>query len=136
MLLVIEKELKLPECLNRAGFLYRIFTLICLFILNGVFFRDIGAEYTAKYLLSMFSLKGGLFDNLAMQYLLEYKVILVVALIYGFAGFYSMRKSLTHNNKLNSLIEMVSPIVYIALFFVAVSYLAIGAYNPFIYFNF
>lgn len=83
----------------------------------------------------MFSLKGGLFDNLAMQYILEYKVIIVVAIIYAFAGFYLLRKSLSHS-KLNSLVEIISPIVYIALFFVSISYLAIGAYNPFIYFNF
>lgn len=135
VLLVIEKELKIPECFKRGGFLYRAFTLVCLFVLNGVFFRDIGAENTTRYLISMFSLKGGLFDNLAMQYILEYKVIIVVAIIYAFAGFYLLRKSLSHS-KLNSLVEIISPIVYIALFFVSISYLAIGAYNPFIYFNF
>lgn len=135
VLLVIEKELKLPERLKHMGIFYQIFTLVCLFILNGVFFRDVGSENTTRYLLSMFSVKGGAFDDLAMQYILEYKVIIITAVIYAFAGFYLLRNKLSHS-KINSLIEVICPIVYAVLFFISVSYLAIGAYNPFIYFNF
>jgi len=138
VLLFMEKELDVAEKIKNniiMRFLYRIFSLVCLFILNGVLFRNIGIENTKLYLLSMFTCNGGIIDNNTIQYLCEYKFILLFAVFYAFAVFYKMKLHIK-GKKIDDAVDMVSPIIYIILFWISVSYLVIGAYNPFIYFNF
>ena len=110
--------------------------MVMLFILNGVFFRDLGVSATKNVLLSMFGGADKLIDNLAIQYICEYKVILIIGIIYAFAGFQQLAKLVRSSDKGTMVLDIATPIIYFFLLLVSISYLVIGAYNPFIYFNF
>ena len=84
----------------------------------------------------MFGASAHIIDNLAIEYLCEYKIILIIAVIYALAGFCRLSE-LMDNDRTGILVKnIVSPIVYGFLMIASISYLVIGAYNPFIYFNF
>lgn len=137
IILIIEKEFIFKM---NYGRLFRIFyrgcTLVMLFILNGVFFRDLGVSATKNVLLSMFGGADKLIDNLAIQYICEYKVILIIGIIYAFAGFQQLAKLVRSSDKGTMVLDIATPTIYFFLLLASISYLVIGAYNPFIYFNF
>ena len=134
---IIEKEFIFKMNYGRLfRTFYRGCTLVMLFILNGVFFRDLGVSATKNVLLSMFGGADKLIDNLAIQYICEYKVILIIGIIYAFAGFQQLAKLVRSSDKGTMVLDIATPIIYFFLLLASISYLVIGAYNPFIYFNF
>ena len=138
IILIFEKELHITDKIKHFpfGIIYRAFTLIVLFVLNGVFFKNLGVEATKNIVFSMFGASAHIIDNLAIEYLCEYKIILIIAVIYALAGFCRLSE-LMDNDRTGILVKnIVSPIVYGFLMIASISYLVIGAYNPFIYFNF
>lgn len=138
IILIFEKEVKISERINNGlfSFIYRIFTLSLLFILNGIFFKNLGVESTINIIHSLFGGAERFIDNLTVEYICEYKVILIISTIYAFSGFFKLSEKIKDYKAGEVAIDIISPIIYIILFIVSVSYLVIGAYNPFIYFNF
>lgn len=139
VLLTGEKYLKLPDNLkhNVSKILYRIFCLVMLVILNGVLFRDVGGANTINYILTMFGAGDvPLYTQEVIFYLHEYGVFLAGAIIYSTSVFRYIKNRILLQNKYINVFSVLATISYMGLFLVSVSYLVLGSYNPFIYFNF
>ncbi len=140
-LIVIEKYGRFPERFRTfAGRgLWRVFSLVMLVVLNGVLFRNPGYRKTLLYLKSLFGINRlPLMTVKTVYYLHEYGVIMVFAVLYAFALFRTVgsRINESENRAVINVFGVSSVVVYTALFLVSVSYLIMGSYNPFIYFNF
>ncbi|WP_027869594.1 MBOAT family protein [Eubacterium sp. AB3007] len=138
-ILVFEKYTKIPDRFEgKAGkVIYRIFTLVMLVILNGVLFRDVGLNATLHYISSMFGTAGlPIFSTDVLFYLHEYGVFLAFAIVYSTSAFRYIKNRIVKNNQYLNIFSGISIVVYMVLFLVGISYLVLGSYNPFIYFNF
>ena len=114
--------------------LYRIVTLLVI-VLGWVLFRAESIASAGEYIRCMLYIsKGSTVDNNAVQYLMEYKIILILGVIFSVDIFGIFKSKIDLLNKYE--IQFPGTIVYCVLFIVSVSYLVMGAYNPFIYFNF
>ena len=60
----------------------------------------------------------------------------MIGAVYSTGLFKFLRVKMNERRTLNLCAECTGVIVYNLLFIVSVSYLVMGAYNPFIYFNF
>jgi D-alanyl-lipoteichoic acid acyltransferase DltB (MBOAT superfamily) len=136
-LLLLEKFLIKPDRLrNKAvSWLYRVFVffsvMICWVVFRADSIRDAG-----RYVKSMLGLYGNpLVDNDWLFYSREYMVIFALAILlatpvvrYVLRRFKSKMKPVCY--------ETIRAAGYIFMFIVSISYLILGAHNPFIYFNF
>ena len=127
---------KFRSGISRA--VYRAFTLLA--ILGGwVLFRAPGTAAAAGYALTMLGLKGNpLFCGNVILTLREYWVFLLVALLCSTTLFRWLRARVDsiRAGSLRILANAASVGAYVFLFLWAVSFLVLGAHNPFIYFNF
>lgn len=115
---------------------YMVVTFLCV---NGgwVLFRAESIRSAICYFAAMLGVAGNPWiDNLAIQYFCENKMFLLVGVFYAIAGFKWLKNKMERWNSLEMCIDICAPFVYAGLLIVAVTYLVIGAYNPFIYFNF
>lgn len=137
-LLTGEKLLDIPKRWKgkRQKVVYMISTFLCV---NGgwVLFRAESISAAIYYFAAMLGLTGNSWtDNLAIQCFCENRVFLLVGMFYAISGFKWLRSRMQHWRVLETCVEICAPCVYVGLLVVAVTYLVIGAYNPFIYFNF
>ena len=115
--------------------LYRVFTLLCVNA-GWVLFRAESIGQAAKYFQDMMGIRGGaLVDDLAIQNLGEYWLFLAFGLVYS-VGLFQWARSQMENTRFKVFVSSMGYVVYFVLFVIALSYLVMGAYNPFIYFNF
>lgn len=140
VLIVFEKLTKLPERLDKnafAGGAYRVFTLLAV-VVGWVIFRADTLGNAVNYIAAMFGLRGGaFFDAAAAFYLKEYGFTLAAALACSTPVFKYLAERVSAKGARAAVAVTVSEYVVLGLFFiVCVSFLVIGAYNPFIYFNF
>lgn len=113
---------------------HHIYTMF--FVLMGwVLFRSSDIAQAKNYLSVMFFRSGNtIFDNNAYFYLCEYIIFLIAATLCSTPIFGWISKKLKFDE--NKFIGAVYPIVYLILFFIALSYVIKGANNPSIYANF
>ena len=115
-----------------------IYTL-CVVVIGWVLFRAENLTQAFVYLKNMFGLNGnGFASDTALMYVREYLPFIIAGIIFSTPIAKRINK-LNVENKLpviGSVITIVYPIVLIGLFAICMSYLVIGSYNPFIYFNF
>lgn len=138
VLISIEKVYRLPKRWNSslAKGLYAAFTFLSVH-LGWVLFRSDNIHEAVHFIKIMFGVgNAAIYDNVFLQYLGEYWVLFIIGLLYSFGLFRFLREKMRTNVKLNKLADGVGLVVYNVLFIVSVSYLVMGAYNPFIYFNF
>ena len=127
---------KFNSSLSRS--LYRVFTLLC--VLGGwVLFRADGLKNAVKYGLSMFGLQGNpvFCDNVILTFR-EYWLFLIAAVLCSTELFKRIRTRLDDSGRRVLRVAVNTLVVgfYIFCFIWAVSFLILGAHNPFIYFNF
>ena len=118
--------------------LYRVLTLLC--VLGGwVLFRAAGTREAVKYGLSMLGMRGNpiFCDNVILTFR-EYWVFLLAALLCSTELFKRLRERLDNSirKNLRRTLNILSVAFYMFCFIWAVSFLILGAHNPFIYFNF
>ena len=138
VLISIEKMLDIP---NRwkSSFLKIVYGVFTFFSVNAgwVLFRADNIGEAIDYLKTMFGFGNQtLYDNLFIQYIGEYWVLILAGAIYSIGMFKFLRVKMASNNFTDKLADCVGMVVYNVLFIVSVSYLVMGAYNPLIYFNF
>ncbi len=148
VLITFEHLTNLPKRkLNKAQeTAYRIFTLLCV-MLGWVAFRSDSLRKAGKYLFAMLGLSGNqLYDNNAIRYANDYKILLVIALICCTPVLKKLKDWLSR--KLNQwigerisfdmavVVDAVYDLCAVGLAVISVSYLVMGGNNPFIYFNF
>ena len=68
----------------------------------------------------------------------EYGVFLLFGIIYATSVFRWLKgRIVTYDRgRYTGLFSVAATVVYVILFLVCISYLVLGSYNPFIYFNF
>lgn len=132
VLLTIEKligwEKKYPD---KMVILRRIYTLF--FVLMGwVLFRADSITDAWGYICTMFG-SGQLIDDGTIYYALNYIVYFVIAILISTPIFKIISSRVNGNNPAIVVISTFGLFVMLTL---SVSYIVMGAYNPFIYFNF
>ena len=138
VLISFEKITNIPKRCHSVFFreAYRVFTFMCVNI-GWVIFRADNLSQGVNYLAVMFGNAGTtIIDNMAIEYFCDYFVLLLFGAVYSIGTFKYIRERIGGNKTINTITEIITPFVYLGLFIVSVSYLVIGAHNPFIYFNF
>lgn len=116
--------------------LYAAFTLLTVHV-GWVLFRANTISQAIEFLKIMFGVeKVPFYDQIFVQYLMENWVFLLIGVLYSLGLFKYLRKKMSEIPKADKLTDITTIIVYNGLFILSVSYLVMGAYNPFIYFNF
>ena len=138
--IIIEKLTALPERLDksRGGRVFaHIFTLLAVNF-GWVLFRADTLPDAARFISAMLGLRGGAFiDSTTLFYLREYGVTLLAAVVCSTPVFRLLRERVcARGDGAERVYDRASFGVQLVLFAVCVSFLVIGAYNPFIYFNF
>ena len=138
VLLVFEKYLLKPA--ERKSCILRIFWQIAtlLFVNWGwVIFNSPSLKSGLRYCLSMLGVYVHQFTwDAAMQaYLREYGVYLFLGLLFSAPVMRVLEKKIG-STRVASIQNILQPILYGIVFLWAVSFLILGAHNPFIYFNF
>ena len=134
LLIALEKVTSIPKRLESqwAAGLYRVFTLL---VVNG-FWVLFGARniHSALYQLRvMFGLQSAaLTDALTVFTLSEYWPYFLLALFFSTPAMSALTKRIPRG----TLYGVGQAAVYLTVLLIAVSYLAMGVHNPFIYFNF
>ena len=123
---------KLPIALQH---IYAIFVVI----IGWVFFRSETFDYAFSYLGTMFGLNGvGLWNNDAQFYMLEYGILLMIAIIACMPIFNLIKNKLsTHQSK--AIVvgkDCLSIAYYFIILFISITYVVSNTFNPFIYFRF
>lgn len=119
------------------------FTLFVV-IIGWVFFRADDFPYAISYLQAMFGLHGGpLFDQQALYYLVQYGVVLTIAIIGAtpiprilVGKLLSQELDETKSMTTRRIVGLVRVTGVTVLFFLSISYIVSSTFNPFIYFRF
>ena len=139
VLITFEKLYNIPGRFKSTGMkiCYGVFTFFSV-NLGWVLFRAENISQAGRYLATMFGLTTNCiaWDNMFVQYIGEFWILLLVGILYSVGLFKFLRVKMSESRTLNLCAEYTGVIVYNLLFIVSVSYLVMGAYNPFIYFNF
>ncbi len=113
----------------KGGNFYRIFTLLCV-TLGWVIFRSADLSSATGYISAMFGLGSvGLYDNNFIRYANDYKILLVIALVFCTPLFEKLETKLP-------TVRIAYVLFALATLVISVSSLVMGGHNPFIYFNF
>ncbi|MCM1540500.1 MAG: MBOAT family protein [Blautia sp.] len=136
--LIIEKYVIRPE--ERRNLLFKgIWHIITFFIimLGWVLFDTESISLSIQCYASMIGYYGNAFiDVAACAYLQEYAVYIFLGVLFAFPVAPMFGKLCYRRIWCGRIMDFVIPIGYMIVFLWAVSFLILGAHNPFIYFNF
>ncbi len=138
VLLVVEKYLLKPS--ERKSRILKIFwqivTLLCV-NWGWVMFNSPSLKSGLRYCLSMLGVYVHQFSwDAAMQsYLREYGIYVFLGILFSTPVMRILERRLG-NSKAAAIQNILQPVLYGIVFLWAVSFLILGAHNPFIYFNF
>lgn len=137
VLLVFEKYILKPEQRNQ---IFRIaWQIAILFLINfgWVLFKIESAHDFVQFIRIMFGWYGNaLFDAAAFRMLRQYGLFIPAGIIFSMPVAPKLGELLSRNRSGELITTFVVPIIYFVGFLWAVSFLILGAHNPFIYFNF
>lgn len=135
VVIAFEKVTKVPQKLeNPLGrYVYQAFTMLMV-MFGWVLFRANGLKNALAYCAGMFSLMGnGITDTLS-TFLLKDNLILLVL---SFIGATPVLRVISKYVKSKQTVgEIISGTVTVALLLISCAFISIGSYNPFLYFNF
>lgn len=131
--LITTEKLTRFERTSGLRILKHIYTLFFVCI-GWVLFRSIDLPGAFSYLGTMFGAGGIYTDSLARFYFLDNIIFIILAIICSTPLFSYLKKRINYHELVIS--NILTPIFYILLLFVSITYIVKGAYNPFIYFNF
>ena len=140
VLITAEKLLSLPKRLAGGGpaaWAYQGFTLLAVLV-GWVLFRAPDLPAAWGYLRAMFGAAGNpLADGVFLTYLRENAVLLVVGVLCSTPIWRRLKEALARRGDWGAATgNALGCAVQLCLFVVSISYLAMNAHNPFIYFNF
>lgn len=140
IILTFEKLTDLPKKLNNKvlSSLYQVFTILFI-VIGWVLFGEYSLTEALNHLLDMFGLRGNaIIDTNTIHYLNEYYVLIIAGIILSTPLLKHILDRIKPklDNIVLGIFEISSSLVYMIILFISISYLAIGAHNPFIYFNF
>ena len=99
-----------------------------------VMIRSNSLSYASSYIGARYGVHSvGFWDATASMYVREYGVFVALALLIGLPIGQLVKQKL---HVPESVYEIISAVGLIAVFVISISYIVMGGYNPFIYFNF
>lgn len=133
VVIIIEK-LFLGKVLDKIpSFFSWLYTMI-LVILGWVLFDTADIPTALGYMGAMFGSTGVLWDNQSMYLLMNYGIIIVIAIFACTDTFKVILEKL--REKAPALVNYITPFTKLAVLTLSTAYLADATYNPFLYFNF
>lgn len=110
---------------------------VCFFVMIGwVIFSFSKVSDIGSFIAGMFNFNN-LIDDRALFLFEQYKIVLLIAIIFSMPVVPWIKKKLPcKNKKLESIIHIVLSVAYIALFILSVAMIISESYNPFLYFRF
>ena len=132
--LIILEKLFLGKALEKIpAFFARLYTML-LVILGWVLFDTADIPTAFGFMGAMFGGNGMLWDNQGMYYLMNYGIILLIALL----GCTDLSKKFFDHarEKTPKLMDYSTPFAKFGVLVLSTAYLADATYNPFLYFNF
>lgn len=137
IILIIEKFTGLDKFLAKSKVIGHVYTLF-LVLISWVLFRANSISDAISYIGCMFGINDtALSNDLTHLYFVENLSILIIGWItcipLGKGAKVLYRKA---SNTMQNILKVIGMILLGILFFISVSYLVKGTYNPFIYFNF
>ncbi len=109
---------------------------ILFFTLGWVLFRSETFAVASRYFAAMFWGNGHFWSDYTGMFLREYFVFFLVAIALCIPMAPRMNRFIVDKKRGAAVLQAVYPVWIVLLFVVSVSYLVVGSYNPFIYFNF
>lgn len=136
LLLVFEKYTSIYRCIQKApAFIQQIYTMFFV-IIAWVLFRSETLTLAKDYLLNMLGKSNVFLDRYVIQYIGEYKVFFVFAILYSLMLFKYIKERMEKRIVFRKIFCVLTPVAYVCVFGISATYLVTGGYNPFIYFNF
>lgn len=136
ILLIIEKIFLNKFMEKLPSFIRRIYVLFIVMILFIIFNSD-NMSVALTNIKGLFGMNGEVFINdYTLHYLKSYLPILIIALFGATPFIKTLIDKLRKNKYLNSIINILEPILIVIILFVVTSYLIDNSYNPFLYFRF
>lgn len=126
------EESKVPNAIKH---IYAMFVVI----IGWVLFRAENLQFAREYFMNMFGVNNnGFINDTTIMLVREYFVFIIAGIILSTPIAKRFNKLCVEGRMkiVNKCAVVVYPIVLMLLFFISLSYLVIGSYNPFIYFNF
>lgn len=138
-LLVIEKFIVKPERKSKLfRILWQMLTLLMVnlqwVIFNSKSLRSAGVFISA--MLGRYAILGSKDDMLLKVSLREYGIYMLLGGVLAMPIFERMPKKILNDKRTIFIKSIGLPVCYIIIFLWAISFLILGAHNPFIYFNF
>lgn len=133
----IEKHFIKPE--SKSKFFKVIWRIIVLLVVNfgWVLFNSKGLHSAYNYILAMLgNYNNTLIDSASIRILREFGIYLILGVLFSTPIIKKLDKKMFKNKKVNILKKYLFVIIIFIIFFWAISFLALGSHNPFIYFNF
>lgn len=138
IMLVFEKYILKPEKKNSKifGFMWRVITLLVVNF-GWILFHMESFNGAVEYIKAMFGLYGNtLVCDTTLMVIREYGIFIAFGFIFS-APVVPQVYLKSQGNRVGKAVSIyIVPICYFMIFIWAVSFLILGAHNPFIYFNF
>ena len=136
ILLIIEKIFLNKFMEKLPSFIRRIYVLFIVMILFIIFSSD-NMPVALTNIKGLFGMNGEAFVNdYTLHYLKSYLPVLIIALLGSTPFIKILIDKLRKNKYVNSIINILEPILIVVILVVVTSYLIDNSYNPFLYFRF
>ncbi|MVX65637.1 MBOAT family protein [Clostridium chromiireducens] len=121
------------EINNKVRHIYALFIIN----LGWVLFRSKDLIEAGNYIGCMFGAKSnGFWSDYTFMFIKENLIFFIAAIIFSTPIAKKTNKFIVDSAPGHKVLEVIYPFVMILLFFVCITYIIKGTYNPFIYFNF
>lgn len=136
--LVVEKFWIKPEKRESKIFKAAWYILTMLIVIFGwVLFDTESVRQSVRCYKSMFGMYGNAWcDGANWSYLKQYIAYMTMGIVFALPIAPKLSNIIYKHEKIASIINVILPLGYMLVFLWAVSFLILGAHNPFIYFNF
>ncbi|MFW2490288.1 MBOAT family O-acyltransferase [Clostridium chromiireducens] len=121
------------EINNKVRHIYALFIIN----LGWVLFRSKDLIEAGNYIGCMFGAKSnGFWSDYTFMFIKENLIFFIAAIIFSTPIAKKTNKFIVDSAPGHKVLEVIYPFVMILLFFICITYIIKGTYNPFIYFNF
>ncbi len=134
VLILIEKIIDF-EKLKISKIVKHIYALIMINI-SWVLFRAVDLDAAKRFFTGMLTPVNGFYSDYTIMFIREYAVIFIIAIVFTTPIAKKINFNIQKERVGYNIYHTMYPIIIMSVFIICVTYLVVGTYNPFIYFNF